>query len=128
MVTSEGILVPEDRARTMGHAGKRVFVSVHQKPYFQRGLKSNAYLWLIYNAIGEATGNDADSVHQALKREAVRVGILEAQYILSGSQLLEVEPTTVVEQEQFARYVDWIKAGCMHGNLVGMRIELPEVE
>ena len=34
--------------------------------------------------------------------------------------------TTVVEQEQFSRYIDWIKAGCLHGDLVGMRIELPE--
>jgi len=128
-VTSEGILVPEDRQRTGAFRGKRVFVSLHNKPLFMRGPKANSYLWaVLYRAIADATGNDPDTVHQACKREAVRVGVLEPQYILSGSKLLEVEPTTVTDQEAHSNYCSWLKAGCIHGDLFGMQIEIPETE
>ena len=127
-VDSEGRLVPTHPERTLRYRGKQVWVSLHEKAAFQRGSGANRYLWLIYGVIAAETGNDPDTIHQALKREAVRVGVLEPQYVLLGSQLLEGEPTTVVEQEQFSKYVDWIKAGCLHGDLVGMRIELPETE
>jgi hypothetical protein len=127
-VDADGRLLPLYPERTKRYAGREVWISLHEKPAFTRGSGANRYLWLIYGVIAAETGNDPDTIHQALKREAVRVGVLEPQYVLLGSQLLEGEPTTVVEQEQFSKYVDWIKAGCLHGDLVGMRIELPETE
>jgi hypothetical protein len=61
-----------------------------------------------YRAICDATGNDPESVHWGLKREAVRVGILPPEYITIGDQLIEAEPTTVTDSETFSRYVAWV--------------------
>ena len=57
---------------------------------------------------------------------AVRVGVLEPQYVLMGDKLFEGDPTTVVEQEQFSRYINWVKEGCLSGTLVGQVIVIPE--
>jgi hypothetical protein len=123
-VTEDGALVPVHPERTRRYAGREVWVSIHEKPAFQRSGQSNRLLWAIYNEIAEETGNDPQTVHEALKREAVRVGILEAHYVLMGNQLFEGEPTTVVDQEQHSKYISWIKDGCASGHLVGMRIDL----
>jgi hypothetical protein len=123
-VDSEGRLVPTHPERTLRYRGKQVWISLHEKAAFQRSGQSNRLLWAIYNEISEETGNDPQTVHEALKREAVRVGILEPHYVLMGNQLFEGEPTTVVDQEQHSKYISWIKDGCASGHLVGMRIDL----
>ena len=129
VVDKDGRIVPLHPERTLRWREREVWVSLHKDAAPSiRNNGANRLLWLIYGEIAAATGNDPDTIHQALKREAVRVGILEPQYVLMGSQLLEGEPTTVVDQEQFSKYLDWIKAGCLHGDLVGMRIQLPEME
>jgi len=127
-VTEDLHLIPVYGAdRLKRWRGKECWVEAHQDPYpHTRSNQANRYLWLIYGAIASETGNDPETIHQALKREAVRVGVLDPQYVLMGSQLLEGEPTTAVEQEQFSRYLDWIKEGCATGSLLGMVIMLPE--
>jgi len=129
-VDEEGRILPVHRERVGRFAGKgqTVWVSVHERPMSIRGMGANRLLWHIYGCIAAETGNDPDTVHQALKREAVRVGILEPQYVLMGDQLFEGEPTTVVEQEAFSRYIDWLKDGCRHGKLVGMVVDLGDIE
>ena len=129
VVDGEGRLVPThpDRTKRYGQ-GTTVWISLHDKPFSIRSLPSNKFLWRIYGIIGAETGNDPDTVHFALKREAVRVGILEPQYVLMGDQLFEGEPTTVVEQEQFTKYLDWLIEGCETGSLCGMKIHIEGAE
>lgn len=108
--------------------GKEAWISLHKSPAGEiRSDKSNRFLWAgVYGTIASETGNDPETIHYALKREAVRVGVLEPQYVLMGDKLFEDEPTTKVEQEAWSRYVDWIKEGCATGSLMGMVIVLPE--
>jgi hypothetical protein len=83
---------------------------------------------MVYGTIANETGNDPETIHVALKREAVRIGVLEPMYILLGDKLFEDEPSTVVEQEQFSRYVTWIKEGCATGSLIGSVLVIPDSE
>jgi hypothetical protein len=112
--------------------GRRVFITLHQKPFSLRSDKSNRFLWpAVYGPIAAATGSDPDTVHEGLKREAVRVGVLEPQYILLGNKLFEGEPTTKVEQEAFTRYVLWIVEGCSkppEDSLVGVTVDFGDIE
>jgi hypothetical protein len=126
-VDAEGRLVPVVRERLWRQRGSEVWVSVHRGPCETRTGKSNSYLWgVVYRAICDETGNDPETVHEALKREARRVGILDPVYTVIGSSLFEDDPTTVVEQEQFSRYVDWIKEGCATGSLIGSVLVIPD--
>jgi hypothetical protein len=81
---------------------------------------------VVYATLANETGNDPETIHIGLKREAVRVGILEPQFILMGSTLLEQEPTTVVEDEQFWKYVNWVRELAEHGKLTGSPLHIPE--
>jgi len=123
-----GRILPTEPLRMARHKGKTVWVSIHQEAAEQtRTNQSNRYLWSqVYGTIAFETGNDPQTVHEALKREAVRVGVLEPHYVLIGDQLFESDPTTVVEQEQFSRYVSWIKEGCATGKLVGQVVVIPD--
>ena len=120
--------MPHSPERTRRFRGQTIYVSIHKKPEETRGLSANRYLWKLYGNIAAETGNDPETVHQAMKREAVRVGVLEPQYVLVGNQLFEDDPTTVVEQDAFNKYLEWLKDGCRHGNLVGCRVALPGEE
>jgi hypothetical protein len=103
-------------------------VSIHTKPAFQRSEGSNKYLWsVVYGMLAEETGNDPETIHYGLKLRAVKVGILEPQFILMGSDLLESEPTTVTEDETFWRYVNWVRQLAEHGDLTGAPFHIPEV-
>lgn len=126
-VDEEGRLVPRNSEATRRHRGRELYVSLHNKQLFQRSNPANRLMWAIYGRIADETGNDPDTIHQALKREAVRIGILDPQFILAGGQLLETEPTTVVDQEAHSRYISWLKQGCMHGDLVGMVIDVSDL-
>jgi len=108
--------------------GKECWAEIHRDPAPRiRSSSSNRFLWAgIYGAIAAETGNDPETVHLALKREAVRVGVLEPLYVLLGDKLFEEEPSTVVGQEQFTAYVSWIRAGCATGSLLGTVVVLPE--
>jgi len=108
--------------------GREAWVSLHKDPApVTRTSQANRYLWsVVYATIAFETGNDPQTIHEALKREAERVGVLERQYVLMGDKLFEDEPTTVVEQEQFSRYVDWLKEGCATGSLIGSVVIIPE--
>ena len=128
LVDESGRLLPLEPLRLKRYQGKTVWVSIHKDaaPEVRTGA-SNRYLWgTVYATIAFETGNDPDTVHRALKLEAARVGVLERQYVLVGDKLFEGEPTTVVEQEAFSRYVDWIKEGCATGSLVGQVIVIPD--
>jgi hypothetical protein len=93
----------------------------------QRGQGANRYLWgIVYGTLAAETGNDPETIHIGLKREAVRVGVLEPQYILMGSTLLEGEPTTVVEDELFWKYTNWVRELAEHGHLTGSTLHIPE--
>jgi hypothetical protein len=104
------VLCPLDDARLLRASGKEVWTSIHQHPTVGlRTLDSNRWYWgVVLRAICEETGNDPESVHWGLKREAVRVGVLDPEYISIGDQLIEAEPTTVTDSETFSRYVAWV--------------------
>jgi len=99
-----------DKGRTHRYVGRDVWLSIHEQPTVGlRTLDSNRWYWgVVLRAICEETGNDPESVHWGLKREAVRVGVLEPEYITIGDQLIEAEPTTVTDSETFSRYVAWV--------------------
>ena len=109
-VTLDGTLRPVDPERLKRLAGHDVWFSVYENP--SHGIRSNdqnRYYWgVVIRAICEETGNDPASAHYGLKAEAVRVGVLEPEYITVGDQLLPAEPTTVVDSEAFSRYVEWV--------------------
>lgn len=109
-IDAEGRIIPRNRERFLRRAGKDVWIEVHERPGVGlRSADSNRYLWgVVYRAICEETGNDPESVHWGLKREAVRVGVLTPEYITLGDQLVEAEPTTVTDSETFSRYVSWV--------------------
>lgn len=109
-IDAEGRIIPRNRERFLRRAGKDVWIEVHTQPGVGlRSADSNRYLWgVVYRAICEETGNDPESVHWGLKREAVRVGVLTPEYITLGDQLIEAEPTTVTDSETFSRYVSWV--------------------
>lgn len=127
-VSADGSLVPLHPERTMRRAGREVWISIHDKPaVVQRSSQANSYLWgVVYAAIAAETGNDPESIHYGLKREAVRVGILEPEYISLGDQLIEAEPTTVTDADTFGRYVTWIRHEAEHGKLTGSPLHIPE--
>jgi hypothetical protein len=109
-VMPDGMLRPVDKGRTHRYVGRDVWLSIHEQPTVGlRTLDSNRWYWgVVLRAICEETGNDPESVHWGLKREAVRVGVLEPEYITIGDQLIEAEPTTVTDSETFSRYVAWV--------------------
>lgn len=109
-VLPDGTIRPVDRERLHRYVGRDVWVEVHKEP--TPGIRSNdqnRYYWgVVLRAICEETGNDPESCHYGLKREAVRVGVLEPEYLSIGDQLVEAEPTTVTDSETFSRYVAWV--------------------
>ena len=109
-VMPDGMLRPVDKGRTHRYVGRDVWLSIHEQPTVGlRTLDSNRWYWgVVLRAICEETGNDPESVHYGLKREAVRVGVLAPEYITIGDQLIEAEPTTVTDSETFSRYVAWV--------------------
>jgi hypothetical protein len=115
-VSDEGHLIPLHPERFRRLRGKEMWVSLHQQPAL--GLRSNpanARLWaVLYAAIARETGNDPDSIHEGLKREAVRVGVLEPQYIVIGDRLLEDDPTTRTDPDTFSRFMDWVEHFAVH--------------
>jgi hypothetical protein len=115
-VQPDGSLLPVHPERLKRRAGQEVWVSLHQQPAL--GLRSNpanARLWaVLYAAIARETGNDPDSIHEGLKREAVRVGVLEPQYIVIGDRLLEDDPTTRTDPDTFSRFMDWVEHFAVH--------------
>lgn len=106
--------------------GQERYVSLHKGPGGElRSDKQNKLLWgWIYRFICDETGNDPMTVHVAMKREAVRQGVLDPQYILVGSTLLETEPTTKVDIEAFSRFVTFVKHFSAHD--LGIVIPDPE--
>ena len=128
VVDKEGRIVPLHPERTLRWREREVWVSLHKDaaPHI-RGNGANAFLWgVVYAELAAATGNDPDTIHMGLKREAVRVGILDPQYILMGSTLLEGEPTTVTEDETFWKYTNWVRHLAEHGDLTGSPLHIPE--
>lgn len=109
-VTLDGTLRPVEPERLKRLAGHDVWFSIHQQPTVGiRSQDANRYYWgVVLRAICEETGNDPESCHYGLKREAVRVGVLEPEYLTIGDQLIEAEPTTVTDSETFSRYVAWV--------------------
>ena len=127
-VLQDGTIRPVDRERLRQYVGRDIWFSIHKNP--TPGLRSDSargYQWgVVYRTIAEETGNDPDSLHYGLKREAVRVGILPPEYILAGGTLLEAEPTTKQEDEIFWNYIGWIREGAETGSLFGMKFHIPE--
>jgi hypothetical protein len=109
-VLPDGSIRPVDPERTHRYVGRDIWVSIHEQPSVGlRSLDANRWYWgIALRAICEETGNDPESVHWGLKREAVRLGILAPEYICLGDQLIEAEPTTVTDSETFSRYVAWV--------------------
>ena len=113
-VVSRGIFLPDNMERyalwLKAHEGKRVQVGVRgDRP--TRSNQGNRYLWgVCYAIVAGDTGNDPESVHLALKREALRLGILPPVYLHLGDRVIETEPTTVVPADVFSTYVDWVRS------------------
>jgi hypothetical protein len=108
-VLPDGSIRPVDKGRTHRYVGRDIWVSIHQQPAPSiRSGEANRFYWgCVIRAICEETGSDPESCHYGLKREAVRLGVLDPCYILLGGELLETEPTTVTDAEAFSRYVAW---------------------
>lgn len=125
-VDEAGRLVLQHPERAKRYVGRDLWISLHDQPGI--GLRSNpanAYLWgVVYAEISRETGNDPDSIHYGMKREALRVGILEPTYILLGDKLIEDDPTTRTDADTFSRYVEWVKHEALHS----MGIPIPEAE
>jgi hypothetical protein len=104
------VLCPLDDGRLRRMSGKDLWVSVHNQPTpGVRSTEANRFYWgVVVRAICEETGSDPESAHYGLKREAVRLGVLDPQYILLGGEMLETEPSTVTDVEAFSRYVSWV--------------------
>jgi hypothetical protein len=115
-VDTEGRIVPSSPARTSRHRGKDIWVELHEGPTESlRSSDSNKYLWgKLYRAICDETGNDPETIHLALKREAVRVGVLEPEYVQIGDHTLEADPTTRTDQATFDRYLRWVEDFALH--------------
>lgn len=122
------MLIHPERTLPRRGRGDVFWVEIHDRAATGlRSNESNAYLWgVVYAAVAAATGNDPRSVHYGLKREAVKVGILEAQYVPLGNRLIEDEPTTRVDTDEFWRYVNWIRHEAEHGTLTGTPFHIPE--
>lgn len=103
-------IIPAEPNRVLRYVGKDVWVSIHEQPTVGlRSLDSNRYYWkACVQRICEETGNDPETVHLALKAEALRVGVLPVEYVCIGDQLLPAEPTTVQDSETFSKYVQWV--------------------
>jgi hypothetical protein len=129
-VMPDGMLRPVDKERTHRYVGRDVWLELHETAAV--GIRSDSargYQWaVVYAEIAHQTGNDPDSIHYGLKREAVRVGILPAEFIVVGSTLLDAEPTTKQESDLFWRYIGWIREGAENGSLFGQgcRFHIPE--
>ena len=115
-VDQDGRIVPYSPERTLRYRGKEVYCSLHAEPAESlRSVESNKYLWgHLYRAICDETGNDPETVHLALKREAVRVGVLEPEFVILGDQTLEATPTTKTDQATFDRYTRWVEDYALH--------------
>jgi len=109
-VLPDGSIRPVDAERTHRHVGRDIWVSIHENPAPTiRSGEANRFYWgACVRAICEATGSDPESCHYGLKREAVRLGVLDPEFILLGNEMLETEPTTVTDSETFSRYVTWV--------------------
>jgi hypothetical protein len=109
-VSEDGLITPQFRERVTRWRGKDVWISVHAQPVpSTRSSEANRFYWgVVVRAICEETGSDPESAHYGLKREAVRLGVLDPQYILLGGEMLETEPSTVTDVEAFSRYVSWV--------------------
>lgn len=125
-VDEEGRIVPVHPERTARFRGRAVWFTLHGSPAV--GLRSDAgnrYLWgVIYATIAEETGNDPESIHLALKREAVKQGILDPEFIVIGDVLHEADPTTRTDPDTFQRYTAWCKDYSLHK----LNILIPEME
>lgn len=121
-------ITPQHAEQVYRWRGRDVWMEAHKNPSpVIRGTGSNAYLWaVVYRAVCEETGNDPDSLHYGLKREAVRVGILPPEFTVAGTALLEAEPTTKQEDKVFWRYVNWIREGAETGSMFGVVFHIPE--
>jgi hypothetical protein len=122
-VDESGRVIPNDARAVLRYVGRNVWVSIHTAaaPGLRSG-QANRFLWAIYAEICRETGNDPESVHWGLKREAVRLGILDPEYITVGDQLLEVDPTTRTDPDTFSRYVDWVRSWALDN----LKLVIPE--
>jgi len=123
-IVKQGKVMPDDAGRVAGYMakeeGQRVQVRVKRPPKI-RSIASNAYLWsVVYPTIGEASGNDTDSVHEGMKALAAEKGMLIPRVIQLGARTVEVL-TTKVEQEAFGSYVNWIRHEAEHGWILGTK-------
>lgn len=109
-VDEQGRICPAFPERMRRYVNRDVWISTHEGP--SPGMRSsdqNRFYWGgIISAICQETGNDPESVHFGLKREAVRLGVLDPEFITIGDQLIEAEPTTRVDSETFSRYLQWV--------------------
>ena len=129
-IDEQGRLCPKHPERFLRHRGRERWVSLHEQPAIcQRSDAANRYLWkVVYGSIALETGNSVDDIHYGLKREALRRGILEPEYITLGDLLIEAKPTTRTDVDTFSRYVDWIRGEAAGGRLTGSTLEIPEAE
>ena len=119
-------MIPLHPERTKRFRGRDAWAEIHEQATV--GLRSsdaNRYLWgVCYAYIAADTGNDPESIHYGLKREAIRVGILEPEYVSMGDHLIEAEPTTRTDSDTFSKYVNWVKDYAFHK--LGILIPSPE--
>ena len=109
-VMPDGSLRPVVKERTHRYVGRDVWIELHKDAAPDiRSSEANRFYWgVVIRAICEETGSDPETAHYGLKREAVRLGVLDPQYVLLGGEMLETEPTTVTDVEAFSRYVSWV--------------------
>jgi hypothetical protein len=85
------------------HEGARVTVEF-EKP--KRSLTQNAYYWLYLGVIADETGDNADDLHEFLKRK-----LLPPRFVkVRGEEIKLPSSTTDLDKSAFGQYLDKICA------------------
>lgn len=72
-----------------------------------RSLSANAYLWVIYEAIGEWCGHNKEEIHVFMKAQFLP---LQEVALPTGELVKMIGSTRKLSTEQFSEYVSRVKA------------------
>ena len=98
--------------------GQEIELTV-RKRYRSRGLKANAYLWVIYNYISEHTGYTPEEIHGLCK-----VMFLKGTRNLWGKIYETVGSTAILDTLEFTNYIEKVKLWALQD----LNITVPEAQ
>lgn len=110
-IDDDGRAIPKSRYgfdEALKLRGKDVWIT--DRSYAMRTQSQNRYLWWLYEQIHQETGGDRASIHDGLKREALRQFILKPE----EASIVDGEPTTRTDAETFEKYIEFVKDVAVH--------------